>query len=322
VKEFNWDDLRYFVELVRTRSPSEAARRLKADHTTVRRRVSALEDALRTRLFASRGQEYELTPEGEQLLSYAVAMEAMALRARDEIANSDLQVAGSVRIGVPEGFGSYFLGPRMAVFGASHPNLKIHLAVLPRIMNLSNREADVAIAYSPPEQLRQIVRRLTDYKLYIYASRSYLERHAPIEKVEDLREHAFIGYIPDLIYAPQLDYLTELPVQVASRFEATSVVTQARAVIAGAGLCILPGFIAAVETDLVPVLPEEFNITRQFWLVIHPDSINLTRVRTVINQMAEIIRLEQDLFRSPKPRKAIGASGEASDFDLPAGDKQ
>jgi DNA-binding transcriptional LysR family regulator len=298
---FNWDDLKFFIELVRTRSPSDAARRLKADHTTVRRRVAALEDTLRTRLFASRGVDYNLTAEGERLFEYAEAMENLANRALEDISNSDVEVAGNIRIGVPEGLGAYFLGTHLAKFARQHPKLRVNMVVLPKIMNLSNREADLAIAYSPPDQLRQIVRRLTDYKLYIYGSREYLEKSAPIGELEDLKQHMFLGYVPDLMYAPQLDYLAELPVEVDSRFEATSIVTQTRAVLAGAGLCILPSFIAAQERELRPVLPDKFSLDRQFWLVIHPSALNLARVRSVIDFLTETIRVEKKIFMVPQP---------------------
>jgi len=303
---FNWDDLKFFIELVRTRSPAEAGRHLRADHTTVRRRVAALEDALRTRLFSSRGQDYALTLEGEQLYEYALSMESMANRACEEVSHSDVEVAGSIRIGVPEGLGSYFLGPRLANLGRKHPKLRIHLVVMPKIMNLSNREADIAIGYSSPPQLRQVVRRLTNYKLYIYGSRNYLESTAPITEMADLKNHRFLGYIPDLMYAPQLDYLSELPFEIDADFGATSIVTQARSVIAGAGLCILPSYIAAVEPDLQPILPDVFSIERQFWLVIHPDALNLARVRSVIDFLTETVRIERNILMQPDPPHNIG----------------
>ncbi len=296
---FNLEDLKFFLELVRSGSPSAASKKIKADHTTVRRRIQALESALQARLFASRGQNYELTPEGDRLLKYAEEIEKLALRAQDDVANSGLSVAGTVRIGAPDGFGAFFLAPRMATFSAAYPDLKIQLIVLPRIMTLSNREAELAIALSPPSQLRQVVRKLTDYKLYVYASESYLETHPPICAVSDLKAHPFVGYIPDLIYAPELDYLAELDPELSTPFESTNIIAQLRSVVAGAGLAILPSFMAKSEPTLRPVLPKEFSIDRQFWLVIHPEAINLARVRTMIELITDSVRRDRSLFLSP-----------------------
>jgi DNA-binding transcriptional LysR family regulator len=168
--------------------------------------------------------------------------------------------------------------------------------ILPRVINLSNREADVAIALSVPNQNRQIVRKLIKYKLHVYGSAAYLDSHPPIKAISDLSSHRFIGYIPDLIYTPELDYLPEFKLPLQSSFESTSVIAQVRAAAAGYGLMILPTFIAASDETLRPVLPELFCLEREFWLVIHPESVNLTRVRAVIDFITEQTRREKSLF--------------------------
>ena len=294
--QFDWNDLRFFLELVRTGSPSSAGRRLKADHTTVRRRIDSLEDALRARLFASRGPSYELTAEGDRLLKYAEAIETLANRAQGEIANSDLAVSGTVRVGAPEGFGAFYLAPRMANLMIDYPELQIQLAVLPRVVNLSNREADIAVALSPPSQQRQIVRKLAKYRLGIYASEDYLRNHPPIAVVGDLSSHSFISYVPDLLYTPELDLLPQLGTPVNAAFELTSINAQIQATKAGAGLCVLPVFMAAMEPQLRRVLWSEFKLMREFWLVIHPEVVNLARVRSVIDFITEQVRRDRPLL--------------------------
>jgi DNA-binding transcriptional LysR family regulator len=308
-RDFSWDDLKYFLALVRTGNPTSAARGIKADHTTVRRRISALETALRTHLFSSHGGDYELTAEGERLLKYAEEMESLAGRVEEDIANSDRAISGTVRIGAPDGFGSYFLAPRLPLLASTFPGLAIQLVILPRVINLSNREADVAIALSVPNQNRQIVRKLIRYKLHVYGTKEYLDAHPPITAVSDLSAHRFIGYIPDLIYTPELDYLPEFELQLQSSFESTSVIAQVQAAAAGYGLMILPTFIAATNKALRPVLPSMFCLEREFWLVIHPESVNLTRVRAVIDFITEQTRRERSLFGSAAPED-VGDSPE------------
>jgi DNA-binding transcriptional LysR family regulator len=294
--QFDWNDLKFFLELVRTGSPSDAGRRLKADHTTVRRRIDSLEGALRARLFASRGTTYELTVEGDRLLQYAEAMEALAIRAEDQIANSNLAVTGTVRIGAPDGFGVFYLAPRISALQSLYPDLQVQLVVLPGAIKLSKREADVAIALSRPDEQRQIVRKLTAYHIGLYASEAYLNDHPPIAVADDLSTHSFINYVPELLYAAEIDTLSQIEGSPRVSFESTSIVAQIQAAVSGAGLCMLPSFMAASEPRLKPVLQDVFKVERQFWLVIHPEMVNLARVRAVIDFIAEGVRNERSLF--------------------------
>jgi DNA-binding transcriptional LysR family regulator len=294
--QFDWNDLKFFLELVRTSSPSEAGRRLRADHTTVRRRIDALEEALCTSLFAARGTSYALTPEGDQLLQYAEAIESLAIRAEDQLANSSLAITGTVRIGAPEGFGQFYLAPRMSALKALYPELQVQLIMLPRVIKLSNREADLAVALSRPTEQRQIVRKLCSYRVGIYASKEYLRDHAPISALADLSGHSFIGYVADLLYTPELDMLPQIAGSPRVSFESTSVIAQIQATVTGVGLCILPTFMAAADPRLHTVLPDEFSPEREFWLVIHPEMVNLARVRAVIDFIAERIRRDRSLF--------------------------
>jgi DNA-binding transcriptional LysR family regulator len=296
LRNFEWSDLKFFLELVRSGNPASAGRRLKADHTTVRRRVAALEDALQARLFSSRGPTYELTPEGERLLRYAEAVETLTIRAEEEISRRDLTFWGVVRVGAPDGFGAMFLAPRLAELTAQHPHLQLQLAILPRVVNLSNREADIAIGYSPPNQQRQIVRRLTDYRLRLYASPCYLAAHPTIEKIDDLAQHRVIGYMRDMPADVDLDVIPALGEDVPTVFESTSILAQIEAAAAGLGVAVLPDFMARPDARLLPVLPDTFRLMRQFWLIIHPEMINLARVRTVIDFVTESVRRAQDLF--------------------------
>jgi DNA-binding transcriptional LysR family regulator len=296
MRQLEWSDLKFFLELVRAGSPASAGRRLRADHTTVRRRVAALESALQARLFAARGPSYNLTSEGEQLLGYAEAIETLTIRAEEEIGKRDLALSGTVRIGAPDGFGALFLASRLATLSEASPDLQVQLVVLPRVVNLSNREADIAIGYSPPNQDRQIVRRLTNYRLRLYASPAYLAAHPPIETLEDLTRHRLLGYIREMLFEAELDVIPTIGGGVGTSFESTSIVAQLEAAAGGMGVCVLPDFVAASDARLTPVLPDSFSLMRQFWLIIHPEMINLARVRAVINFLTELVRSERALF--------------------------
>ncbi len=296
VAEFDWDNLKAFLAVARTGRLTAAAARLGADHTTVSRRIGALEHALRTKLFDRSPTGYGLTAHGERLLESAEGMESLALAAQSAVGEADLAVSGVVRIGAPEGFGSYFLAPRLAALGGRQPDLEIQLVAIPGVLSLSKREADIAISLSAPREGRLVTRKLTDYRLSLYATPAYLDGRPPILARADLGGHRFIGYIEELLYAPELDYLQAPDVEICAKLKSSNLIAQLRAALAGAGLCVLPDFIAAAEPALVRVLPDKVELQRAFWLVMHADLRGLARVKTVADFLVEEVRLNRPAF--------------------------
>ena len=294
--DFDWNDLRAFLAVARTGRLTVAAARLAADHTTVSRRIAALERGLGATLFDRSPSGYALTGHGERLLLTAEAMESLALQARNDIGEADLAVTGAVRVGAPEGFGSYFLAPRMSRLAEVHPELEIQLVAIPGVLSLSKREADIAITLSPPREGRLLTRKLSDYRLSLYGAPSYLDGRAPIASRADLGDQRFIGYIEDLLYAPELDYMQAPDVDIHVRFKSSNLIAQLRAALAGAGLCVLPDFIAERETGLRRVLPGLVGLTRSLWLVTHQDLKNLARIRAVTDFIVSEVKASRGSF--------------------------
>src|SRR3546814_95839 len=113
--------------MARTGSPTTAAMQLKVDHTTVRRRIDALEDSLKVKLFEPRDRGFLLTNAGNRLLATAESIEALAAGAEESVSGKDLSLSGTVRIGVPDGLGGLFLSARLAEFAKEHPDLQLEL---------------------------------------------------------------------------------------------------------------------------------------------------------------------------------------------------
>ncbi|MHA3795369.1 LysR family transcriptional regulator [Sphingomonas sp. YL-JM2C] len=296
MKPFEWGDLLFFLELVRTGNPAAAGKKLRVDHTTVRRRITALEDGLRARLFTGKGNTQQLTAEGERLLAYAESMETLILRAVEEVSDRDLAISGTVRIGVPEGFGSHFLASRLAVFCEANPELDVKLMVLPRALNLSNREADIAIDFGIPNQQRKIARKLIDYRVSVYAAPAYLENAPPLNTLDDIREHRLVGYIDEL--NPDSKNALEAAFAQCPRigFGSTSIEAQKEAICCGYGIGILPDFLVTERDGLIRLPPEEMSAMKEFWMVMQSEMINLARVRVVIDFIVEAVRKERALF--------------------------
>jgi DNA-binding transcriptional LysR family regulator len=223
-------------------------------------------------------------------------METQALAVSSEIGGADLALSGAVRIGTPDGFGTLFLAPRTAVFAAQYADLEIQLIAMPRLLSLSKREADVAVSLAPPKEGKIVARKLTDYRLGLYATEDYLGRHPTIGSPEDLHDHDMIGYIDDLIFTPELDYLDEVSKGLRPRLQSSNLVAQMQATLAGAGICVLPSFAAALESRLVPVLSQQVAIIRSFYLIVHSDLKDVARIRATMDFLVREVKAARTLF--------------------------
>ena len=190
-------------------------------------------------------------------------------------------LSGVVRIGATEGFGTIVLAPRLALFALEHRKLVIDLLAMPRLVHLSRREADIVISLERPARGPVVVSKLSDYTLRLYASKQYLARHGTIAVREDLRGHTFISYVDDLLFSKELQYLDELYRPDAFALRSTSVLAQYQATAAGAGIAVLPAFIADRDRNLQPLLPALANFTRTFWMSMPAETKQLARMRAV-----------------------------------------
>jgi DNA-binding transcriptional LysR family regulator len=291
----NWDDVRIFLAVARTGQILAASKRLALNHATLSRRLTSLEEALKTRLFVRRTIGCELTTEGEIFLASAERMETEMLAAQANLGRTDTAIAGTVRVGAPDGFGVSFLAPRMGRLIERHPELKIQLVPVPRSFSLSQREADIAITLERPEQGRLVSSKLTDYTLGLYASRDYLARHGAPNDVDALKGHPRIGYVEDLIFTASLNFSSAVMRSWDASFEISTAIGQTEAVRSGAGVGILHDYIARQYPELARILPE-VSIQRAYWTTYHESARDLVRVRTVVDFLQELVQAERHTF--------------------------
>ena len=280
----NWDDLRFFLAVARAGTLQAAARQLGVDHTTVSRRIKALEAGLGQALFARHLAGHELSPAGLALLPKAEAMEQAALavlQPADQTADAPHELSGVVRVGATEGFGAAILAPALAQLGQAHARLTVDLLAVPRAVHLSKREADVVVSLTRPQRGPYVVTKLCDYELHLYASRSYLAAHAPIRSRDDLAGHAYIGYVDELLFSDELHFLGELYRPASYALRSTSVTAQLHATVAGAGIAILPGFLAQGQPQLTRILPRLAQFTRSFWMSMPAENKSVPRIAAV-----------------------------------------
>ena len=287
----NWDDLRLFLAVAREQSLSGAGKLLRLDPATLGRRMARLEKTMQAVLFVKSPSGYALTEAGVQLLSRAEAAEqAMRQATADVVVPSD-QLAGQIRIGAPDGCANYLLPQVCARLVADNPGLDIQIVALPRVFNLSRREADMAIGVSAPTAGRLVVQKIADYQLHLAAADSYLAAHPAIRTVADLQGHRLVGYIPDMIFDCELDYLAELGmtrVPLASN----SVSVQVNMIRQGGGVGIVHDFSLPATPGVTRILTGDVHLSRAFYLIRHEDDRRNLRLSRFAEALAQGVRAE------------------------------
>lgn len=302
---FNWDDLRIFLAAARAESTAGAGQRLGLDATTVSRRVRALETTLKAALFVRSGRGLQLTATGARLLEAATQVES-AMAEAERVGQSDL-VAGTIRISASEGFGTVVLAPALPDLRAVHPGLAIELIANAGFLSPLKREVDIAVTLSAPTSSRLVVEPLTDYELGLYAAPDYAAAHGPIGGVADLRALDLVGYVEDQIYAPELRYLDEIDPALRPRLSSSSLHGQREILLQGGGVGVLPCFLAAGLTRL---LPAEVRLMRRFWMSTHREVAASARIRAVRTWMRALVARERG-------RLVTAARGERNGLPLP-----
>jgi len=293
---FDWDDMRIFLAVARGESLSKAGRQLKLDPATVGRRIARLEHRLGAALFARSVQGYVLNNEGARLLEHAMRAETAMAQAGQELHGQAGQLSGTVRIGAPDGAANYLLPQVCAAICDENPGLEVQIVALPRVFNLSRREADMAITLSRPTAGRLMAQKIADYRLHLAATGDYLRAHMPINNLEDLRAHRIIGYIPDMIFDKEVDYLGQTGVDRVS-LASNSVAVQVNWLRQGAGLAIVHDFCMPTVPGIRRVLADKISLKRSFYLLRHLDDQRVERLNRfsdllVQGMQHEILRLE------------------------------
>jgi DNA-binding transcriptional LysR family regulator len=287
---FDWDDIRIFIAAARAGSLGGAANRLGMDAATVGRRVARLEAELKSILVIRSTSGLQLTVAGAQLLAQGLKAEA-AMDAVSALTRTDT-IAGTVRISASEGFGGVILAPALPALRALRPGLNIELAATTGFLSPSRREVDMAITLAAPDSSRLIVEPLTGYQLALFAAPDYLSQRGRPTEVADLSRFDIVGYVDDLIYAPELRYLEEVSPGLSPDIASSSIRAQRDIIAASGGIGVLPAFLS---DGLERVLQDDVLLERRFWLSTHSevhDTARLRAVRSWIQDLCEAGRAQ------------------------------
>lgn len=292
----DWTNLRTFLEVAQRGSAVGAADRLGVDVTTVRRRLALLQASLGMALLFKTGRSLQLTVEGERIRGIISQMADLSREISRDATDAARDMVGVVRISTMEGFGSFFLAPRLNEFVGRHPKLAVELVASQTILNLSEREADLSLNMVRPHHGRLMVRRAGYFGVGLYGSRDYLRKAGHPRDRSELSHHEFITYVDELISVPHVRWLPDIADRPRIRLTCTSLVGQFEAALAGAGLAMLPHFMTYGRAGLVRVMPSQVNLVRDWWLVVHQDLQSVPRIRAAIDFVVEIMRRDQSVL--------------------------
>lgn len=295
----DWDDLRIFLQLSRTRQMTSAGKALGVDDSTVGRRVARLEKQLGVSLIERAGRRTVITEQGEKLAAAVDEVESVILRKIVGLGEDQMLVAGRVRVGAPEGFGVGYLAQKLAELSATNDRLETELVALPRTYSLATREVDIAITLERPSVGQVTMQKLTDYTLELYGTDRYFDRCGKPKAMAELGQHKFAGYIPELLFTKELNF-SKLNdgIEVAPVIRSTSVIAQVNAVLSGAAIGVLPRFLATPHDALKPLLENEFQLTRSYWIAVHDDLRHLHRIQVVLKAITAMVRSDRRSFIS------------------------
>jgi DNA-binding transcriptional LysR family regulator len=300
-----WGDIRVFLQVARAGQMVSASRSLGLDHSTISRRIARLEEKTGVSLFDRAGRRLRLTEDGARLLQAAEKLESIIIRDVQSLGEARQHVSGRVRIGTSEGFGGHYLAPRLSAMIAPYPDLEVELVALPRSYSLGLREVDLAITMDRPGAGDVRFKKLTGYQLGIYGTPSHFGNRPRPLSLDDLAEQSWCGYIKELLFTSELDFMTFESQDIAPRFRTTSVTAQLEAVLSGSVIAILPCYMAAQRNGLERLLPKHVNIERSYWISVHGDLADSPRVRALMRAIERRVHLDRALFVPDRPHDLL-----------------
>ena len=289
-----WEPLRHFLAAAREQSLSAAARRLGVEHSTVSRRIAGLEQVLGAALVERLPSGLELTPLGTRVARLAKEME----RAAQRIGRLASARRSQVRLVVPTGFLA-LLSPELERLRRDHAEIALEIVSTGRRVDLRKGAADIAIRVGPSSDEELVTRKLGDVGFALYASRSYLQRHGKPANVDDLSGHSVIGFQRSLSHMPAAEWLAARSANAAVVMRSREAVDLLTAVQSGAGLGVLPCFLANLEPSLERLTPKPIAL-RPVALVYRREARLAPEVRAVMRFVVETLRRQSRDLRGER----------------------
>jgi len=303
---YDWNDLRYLVAIAEAGTLAGAARALRVKHSTVARRLAALESDLGSKLLRKGADRYTLTPAGEEVLAFAGELKAKAEAIERRLGGADARVAGVVRITMPDTIGGWFV-QQVPALRERHPELVVNVLADLRVYDLLAGEADIALRLHEKAEGDLVERKLCIAAWSVYASRGYIARRGAPKTLADYAKHDLIGYEGAADRSPGGEWFRENLPDAKFAMRCNGIIQILNATVMGFGITLLPCFMGDAEPTLVRLTPEVFH-NRRIRMLVPRDVARLARVRAVMDYVVELFEREADRFEgtSGAARATVG----------------
>jgi DNA-binding transcriptional LysR family regulator len=288
------DDLLVLLAVGRTGRYVTAADELGINHTTIARRVTALEQSLGGRLLARVAGGWELTELGREAFTAAEAVES-AVRS---LASADgvRTLEGVVRMSATDGFSAYIAAPAAAQVQRRHPKVSVEIVAATRRATQQRSGLDIEVVVGEPQVHRAEAIQLGDYRLGLYGSREYLSAHGTPSTRAELAEHPLVYFIDSMLQVDDLDLARTLTPGMRESVTSTNVFVHVEATRAAAGLGLLPCFMADRHDDLMRVLPDDVALGLTYWLVARTETVRRPEVAALIAAIRTRMEDQRDVL--------------------------
>lgn len=299
-----WTEPQFILALARAGTLVGAAKALNIDHSTAYRRLRSLEKSLGTRLFERlSGGAYQATPAGERMALAAERMEQEVVALDRDLVGGDLRLAGRLRVTSSESLAFGVLTPHLKAFGVAHPGIAIELILENRLLDLSRREADIAIRPVRPREGDLWGRKLADVAWAIYGTRSYLKNARQRSVSPGLNGCSFIGWDDSSRRIRAADWVERNAGKDAIAYRTASLINQLGAAKAAMGLAVLPCYLGDPEPGLVRAAAAPVSeLTDELWIVTHSSLKQTARVRAFFDVVGNRLGAQRDLIGGRKGR--------------------
>ncbi len=286
-----WDDLRLFLEIARSGSFTKAAENLRVSQPTVGRRVELLEQQLGVRLFDRSKRGAILTETGAAILADVERMERSAIALERRITPDRGTPAGDVRLSITDGLGAYWITPRLPAFQAMYPDIHVDLVCSIRPADAARKECDISIMFRTPDELDLRHARVGTLHFVPFGSRRYFETHGVPTGPRDLVRHRILDHYSYLgdegDWSGWMGLLGEATMLGTPPYKTNVSSAYYQMIKWGGGIGLLPTYAVTVDPDLVP-LDIGLRTHSAMFLAYHPDLVQVTRVRLMIDWLKEI----------------------------------
>lgn len=293
------NDLLVLLAVSRTAKFTTAAHNLGLTHSTVSRRIAALEKSLGGRVLARSDDGWELTDLGERAVAVAEQMET-AVAELESPGQGPETVSGVVRMTATDGFSAYVASPAVAKLRRRHPGLSVEIVTVTRQALQQRSGLDIEVVVGEPRVHRAEAIELGDYELGLYASRDYLADNGTPASVEEVSDHRLVYFVDSMLQVDDLDAPRRLFPEMKDALTSTNVFVHVEATRAGAGIGFLPCFMADRHPDLVRLFSDSVAERLPYWMVLRPDSMRRPAIAAVVQGLKDEMLAHQAALEGRK----------------------